>query len=296
MMNFFERLQELDRRWIYLIVALAIIIPLVVPFNSKTYTTEPTEKMYQLIDSYSGRSDRAVLISFLHDASVMPELYPMEIAILRHCFERKIKVFTITFTASGAPIIDLALNRVKEEYPEIKSGVDYCNFGFKPIILPIVLGMGENIATAIDTDAEGRKIATLPIMKDITNYNEMNLVVETSGSAAGGYWITYARVKFGVNVAIGVTAVMAADEFPYLQSGQLTGMLTGLKGAAEYEKLVDVFAAYRDDSHPHGRPFSSEILREKDTDKLVNITTQDNAVFTTQEYQNFLNKYPTAAA
>ncbi len=295
-MNFFERLQELDRRWIYLIVALAIIIPLVVPFNSKTYTTEPTEKMYQLIDSYSGRSDRAVLISFLHDASVMPELYPMEIAILRHCFERKIKVFTITFTASGAPIIDLALNRVKEEYPEIKSGVDYCNFGFKPIILPIVLGMGENIATAIDTDAEGRKIATLPIMKDITNYNEMNLVVETSGSAAGGYWITYARVKFGVNVAIGVTAVMAADEFPYLQSGQLTGMLTGLKGAAEYEKLVDVFAAYRDDSHPHGRPFSSEILREKDTDKLVNITTQDNAVFTTQEYQNFLNKYPTAAA
>jgi hypothetical protein len=156
--------------------------------------------------------------------------------------------------------------------------------------------MGENIATAIDTDAEGRKIATLPIMKDITNYNEMNLVVETSGSAAGGYWITYARVKFGVNVAIGVTAVMAADEFPYLQSGQLTGMLTGLKGAAEYEKLVDVFAAYRDATHPHGRPFSSEILREKDTDKLVNITTQDNAVFSTAEYQNFLKKYPVAAS
>ncbi len=293
-MSFFEKLQALDRHWIYLIVALAIIIPLMVPFNSKTYTTEPTEKMYQLIDSYAGRSDRAILISFAHDASVMPELYPMEIAILRHCFERKVKVFTLTFTPSGAPIIDLAINRVKEEYPDIRSGVDYCNFGYKPLALPAILGMGENIATAIDTDAEGRKIATLPIMKDITNYNEMNLVVETSGASAGGAWIFYARVKFGVNVAIGVTAVMAADEFPYLQTGQLTGMLTGLKGAAEYEKLVDVFAAYRDETHPHGRPFSTEILREKETDKLVNITTQENAVFSKEEYQNFLRLYPSA--
>jgi hypothetical protein len=225
----------------------------------------------------------------------MPELYPMEIAILRHCFERKVKVFTITFFAQATPIIDLALNKVKEEYPDIKSGVDYCNFGFKPISLPVVLGMGENISTAIDTDAEGRKIATLPIMKDITNYNEMNLVVETSGSAAGGMWITYARVKFGVNVAIGVTAVMAADEYPYLQTGQVTGMLSGLKGAAEYEKLVDVFAAYRDETHPHGRPFSSEILREKDTDKLVNITTQKEAVYSPQDFQKLLTQYPASA-
>jgi len=30
---------------------------------------------------------------------------------------------------------------------------------------------------------------------------------------------------FGANVAAGVTAVMAADNYPYLQSGQLVGML-----------------------------------------------------------------------
>jgi len=40
--NFFERMQALDRRYIYLVVALAIIIPLLVPFNSRTYVTEPT--------------------------------------------------------------------------------------------------------------------------------------------------------------------------------------------------------------------------------------------------------------
>lgn len=295
-MNIFEKLQALDRRYIYIVIALAIIIPLMIPYNSDVVTTPPTENLYQLIDSYAGRSDRAILISFYHDAATMPELFPMEIAILRHCFERKVKVFTVTFTAAGAPIIDFAINTVKEEYPNIQSGVDYCNFGYKIMMMITALGMGDNIATAIDTDAEGRKLASLPIMKDIVNYNEMNLIIETSGSSAGGVWITYARSKFGANVAVGVTAVMAADMYPYLQSGQLIGMLTGLKGAAEYEKLVDVFAGYRDDYFPKGRPFSKEILRDPSVNKLINITTQTKAVFTPEEYKAFYAKYPDKAS
>ena len=304
-MNFFERMQSLDRRWIYIVVALAIIIPLMIPYNSDNVTSPSTENLYQMIDSFADREDRAILLSFMHDASTMPELYPMEIAIIRHCFERNIKVFALTFLTSGAPIIDYAFNSVKEEYPDIKSGVDYCNFGYKPQAMAVVLGMGDNIANTINTDAEGRKLESLPIMKGITNYNEMNLVVEFSGSTPGTYWIFYARPKFGVNVALGVTAVMAADQYPYLQSGQLIGMLTGLKGAAEYEKLVDVFAAYRDPAIDYsvktdaegnkilpGRPFGKEVLNDESTKKLINITTQTKAEFTPAEYTAFVAKYP----
>ena len=183
-MNIFERLQQLDRRYIYIVVALAIIIPLMIPYNSDNVTSPPTENLYQMIDSFAGREDRAVLLSFYHDAATMPELFPMEVAILRHCFERNIKVFTVGWYTSTAPLIDYALNTVKEEYPDIKSGVDYCNFGYKPQIMAMVLGMGDNIATTMNTDAEGRKLESLPIMKGINNYNEMNLAVECSGSVA----------------------------------------------------------------------------------------------------------------
>jgi len=308
-MNFFERIQKLDRRYIYIVVALAIIIPLMIPYNSDNVTSPPTENLYQMIDSFAGRQDRAILLSIIHDASTMPELYPMEVAILRHCFERNVKVFVLTWYPTSAPIIDFALNNVKEEYPDIKSGVDYCNFGFKPQPLAMILGMGDNIATTISTDAEGRKLESLAIMNGITNYNEMNLVVEFSGSAAGGAWFTYARPKFGLNVAVGVTAVMAADMYPYLQSGQLIGMLTGLKGAAEYEKLVDVFAAYREPGRDYsiktdangykmlpGRPFGKEILNDVSTQKLIKITTQTKAVFTPEDYASFVAKYPEQAA
>lgn len=308
-MNFFERIQALDRRYIYIVVALAIIIPLMIPYNSDNVTTPPTENLYQMIDSFSGREDRAILMSFRHDASTMPELYPMEIAILRHCFERNVKVFMLTDLPSAGPIIDFAINTVKEEFPDIKSGVDYCNFGYKPQLFAMVIGMGDNIANTMNTDAEGRKLENLPIMNGINNYTEMNLVVEFSGSVAGATWYTYARPKFGLNVAVGVTAVMAADLYPFLQSGQLIGMLSGLKGAAEYEKLVDVFAAYREPDRDYrqkadadgnkiipGRPFSREILEDESTKALINITKQSVATFTPAQYDAFISRYPDQVA
>ncbi|HPN41599.1 MAG TPA: hypothetical protein PKX36_08750 [Candidatus Cloacimonadota bacterium] len=309
-MNIFERIQKLDRRWIYIVVALAIIIPLAIPFNSDNVTSPSTENLYQFIDSYAGRQDRAILLSFYHDASTMPELFPMEVAILRHCFERNVKVFMLTWFPQGAPIIDYAINTVKEEYPNIKSGVDYCNFGYIPaaLAMPTILGMGDNIAAAVKTDAEGRKLENLEIIKGVNNYSEMNLVVEFSGSSAGVTWLYYARPKFGLNIGVGVTAVMAADEYPFLQSGQKIGMLAGLKGAAEYEKLVDVFAAYREPGSPitvtldedgnkivPGRAFSSDILREESTKQLINITTQTVAKFSADEYSKFVGKYPEKA-
>ncbi|MCD4652174.1 MAG: hypothetical protein K8S56_10390 [Candidatus Cloacimonetes bacterium] len=243
-MSWFEKLQNLDRRYIYIVVALCIIIPFTFTFHTNTYTTEPVENIYQLIDSYAGREDRAILLSIEHDPSTSPELQPMEIAIVRHCFERGVKVFFLTFRITASPIIDYVINTTKEEFADIQSGVDYVNFGYKPaaLYLPIILGMGDDIAEAVETDSEGRKLNNLEIMKGIKNYNEMNLVVEFSGSSYGFGWITYARSRFGANVAAGITAVMAADTYPYIQSGQLVGVLGGLKGAAEYEKLVDLFA------------------------------------------------------
>jgi hypothetical protein len=261
--SFFERMQNLDRRYIYFVVALSIIIPLVIPFNSRTYVTAPTENVYKKIDSFSGKTDRAILMCFSHDASTMAELFPMEVSVLRHCFERKVQVFTICFMPAAKPLMDYAINTAKEDY-DVQSGIDYVNFGYKPwgLFLPILLGMGDDIGEAVETDDQGRKVANLPIMKEIRNYNEMNLVIDFAASAAVYSWIIYARARFGANVAAGITAVMAADNYPYLQTGQLTGMLSGLKGAAEYEKLVDVFATNKDEfGNPAPLEFSKEVIK-----------------------------------
>ena len=270
-MNFIKNLQSLDRRYVFIFIAVAIIMPLIFPFNAMTYTTTPVENLYQLIDSYSPyvraddldgdgiiseeealafRLDRAIFIDVYHDAATMPELFPMEVAVMRHCIYRRVPFFTFTLLPSAVPLIEEALSVVTEEIQKtgrvIERGKDYVNIGYKPaaIYLPILLGMGDDIAAAVETDSDGNRIENLPMYRDtaIRNYTQMNLVYETSGSDTGLSWMVYARPRFGVNVAVGLTAVMAADQYPYLQSGQCVGMTAGLKGAAEYENLVDMFA------------------------------------------------------
>jgi hypothetical protein len=65
-------------------------------------------------------------------------------------------------------------------------------------------------------------------------------MVLTLSAGTPGYreWLAYGQSKFGVPVGAGVTAVSAADAYPYLGSGQLIGLFAGMKGAAEYETAL----------------------------------------------------------
>jgi hypothetical protein len=76
------------------------------------------------------------------------------------------------------------------------------------------------------------------MMRDIHNYSDVKAVISLAGSNAADFWIQYGNAKYGVPLALGVTGVMASDYYPYLQSGQIFGLIPGMKGAAEYESLV----------------------------------------------------------
>src|SRR5207237_8386200 len=59
------------------------------------------------------------------------------------------------------------------------------------------------------------------------------------GSSTLDDWITMVHAPTGVPLGFACTAVMAPEAYPLLDSRQLIGMLTGMRGAAEYEKLID---------------------------------------------------------
>jgi hypothetical protein len=76
------------------------------------------------------------------------------------------------------------------------------------------------------------------MMENIRNYDDVGLVMNFTGGSYYDYWVLFAYTPFKVPVATGITSVSVADIYPYLGSGQLIGMLAGMKAAAEYERLV----------------------------------------------------------
>ena len=75
-------------------------------------------------------------------------------------------------------------------------------------------------------------------MKGIHDLRQVKVVFTAATGLIGEWWITQVHPQVGIPVIIGPTAVSAPKYYAFLNSGQLVGMLGGMKGAAEYESLL----------------------------------------------------------
>jgi hypothetical protein len=65
------------------------------------------------------------------------------------------------------------------------------------------------------------------------------LISISAGSLGVEAWIQYARDKYKFSMGGACTAITEPGLRPYLSAGQLTGIVGAMKGAAEYESLIN---------------------------------------------------------
>ncbi len=235
-MRIFERISNLDRRIIFIAIALAVAIPLIFPLHFKVDITDPVKGLYRTIDSLPAGS--VILMSTDYDPATLPELYPATEAILRHAFSRNLKVFMMGLWAPGVPLGTRALATVAPEYNK-QYGVDYVNIGYRPGGGVMLITLGKNIRDVAVSDFRGVPADSLPLMRQVRSAQDLSLVIALSAGDPGMLqWILYFRARYHTMIGGATTAIMAPQMYPYLQSKQLVGLLGGLKGAAEYEKLI----------------------------------------------------------
>ncbi len=236
-MSFWEKVLKLDRRWVFLLIALAVFIPFLKPLRLPLTITKPAKDVFDAVEAISPEGP-PLLISTDYAPSTAPELDPMYYAMLRHCLATKRRVMILALYPEGAGMAQAGLNYVLPEFPDAVSGVDYVFLGYQPGIQAVVMGLGEDIRMVFPTDAYGISLDSLPMLKHVRNYDDIALVIDLAGSSVPITWVIYAVTRYGQRLGVGVTAVSAAQYYPYLDTGQFVGMLGGLKGAAEYEKLI----------------------------------------------------------
>ncbi len=232
-----ELITHLPRQVIYFFMAAAIIVPLIVPIGMPINTMPQTQKIYDAIEALPP-SDKPVLISCDFDPQSMPELYPMLLATLNHCFERNLKVLVMAIWPQGTGMGEMALNEIPPAYGKAY-GQDYVFLGYKAGGAAVILGLGDNIRNIFPVDYYNTPLDSMPLTRNITNYKDISMVISLSAGDPGyRTWLFYGQSKFSIKLAAGVTAVSAADAYPYLGSGQLIGLFAGMKGAAEYETIL----------------------------------------------------------
>lgn len=226
-----------SRHWTFLGLLIAVTAAMLLNLEIDVPISPQTQKMYGFLDSLPQGS--VLIISFDHEASSLPEIRPIGQALLRHAFRRGHRLVGLALLAEGTAIGYRLMQRTAAEFQRAY-GADWVYLGFKPQYIAAILSMGESIPATFPGDYLGVPYRNLPLLEDVTNYDDVAAVVSVSDGSLTTHWMEYGGARYGVRVAAGVTAAMVTTYDPYVASGQMHAMVGGLRGAAEYERLLQV--------------------------------------------------------
>ena len=241
-MNFLVSLGRLDRRWIFLFIAVAVTVPLLLRRPAPIVPSPIVRNLYALVDSLPAGS--RVLLSLDYGPSTVPENDPMAHAMARHALKKGLKLYLMTIWATGPPLINNTIETViLPGFPDLKYGEDYVNLGYKVGNQGLIQSLTSDFRGQYTTDAgygdiPARAISDIPMMAPIRTVRDFDAILAVgSGFPGVKEWVQFAGDPTGVPVGGGVTAVEAPLLYPYYPT-QLRGLMGGLLGAAEYERIL----------------------------------------------------------
>jgi hypothetical protein len=235
MMKFIKWLSKLDRRIIFAMMILVVLIPMLFSIPVPFEVGEPVHNAFNAIDSLPPGS--VLMLSVDYDATSYPECQPMIVAVANHAFRKDLKLILLGNIPTGLPLGQEALDGAATAYGKTY-GEDFVNLGFRPGGITIMVGMGREIRDFFAQDFRGTPVDSLPMMAEVHNYDDISVLVSFAHGISVEQWVAYAGARYGQQIIGGVTGVVAPDLYPYLQSGQIVGLMGGLKGASEYEALI----------------------------------------------------------
>ena len=228
---------KVDRRWIFVVIGLAVLLPLFFPLGLPIRATNATQLVYDAVDDLEPNSK--VLVSFEYGPSTKPEIHPMAIGILRHLFTNNQKVYVTCLWPDGQFMAEDALTEIAEQEFGLTYGEDYVLLGFRPGNEAVVKGIVSNLRKLYTTDARGTLVDQIPMMANVNKVKDFDFIFSASAGYPGTIeWVQYAADPTGVPMSTGTTSIQVNDVMPYVQSGQVKGILAGMPGAAEDEALI----------------------------------------------------------
>lgn len=239
-----ERLQTFDRRWIFLAMGLAIVLPLIFPIGLPVKASPPVKAIYYAIEALP--ADAVVMVSVDLDPASTPELEPFFRAAVLQLKQRNLKIVFLTTWYAAPPLVERWLKETVDrsiagERSYVRN-VDYVWLGFREGKEAMIANMGQNLwSTFGDRDAAGTPLTAIPMMAGVKRLKDFHLSVLVSAGFPGAKeYMQQVQSRYDLQMVAACTAVSTTDLAPYYSAGQLLGLAGGMSAAAEYEAMVKV--------------------------------------------------------
>lgn len=233
--------KPVGRRVVFLFVGVALALPFFMQFKLPIRISPDVQASFDAIAALPPGS--TVLVSYDYDPPSAPELQPVSDAFMRFAFERGLRVILVGLWTQGPQQADLSVEAAFRADPalreKIRYGVDYVNLGFQSGNEFVILRMGESFKSMFPVDQRYIPYDSLPLLRNVRNFSNVDLGLELCAGRPGtAEWVQVAVDRYGLKMTAANIAVQAPLAYPYLKSGQITGLMGGMTGAAEFETLT----------------------------------------------------------
>src|SRR6202451_1175110 len=187
------RLQNLDRRWVFLMMFLAVALPILLQLHVPQTTTELSQAVFDQIDAL--KPGDKILVSFDYDPGSEAELGPMATSFVHQCCEKKLKIYFMGLWPVSPTLIEENIRKViVADYPEMVYGQDYVNLGYKSGYEGVIKVIITDLPSLYTTDARGTAIEQIPMCRGVPNLQSMDVLVLRSPRYPG----TKERILYAV--------------------------------------------------------------------------------------------------
>jgi hypothetical protein len=234
--EYLVRMQSIDRRILYAVLLVIVVAGLLLPKGLGVNVGPQARMLYNAVQS--APTDKIAIVCVNWSASSQGENRPQTRVILTHLMSRHIRFLIMGFDPQSPT---LAQEVAEELAPQFgyKYGVNWVNVGYRPQVETTLKSLVQDIPATFKEDAIERKpLSSFPAMAGVKNIRDVGVIVEVSPSGTYKAWVQLVVGTTSAPYCFCPTSVMAPEVFTYLDSGQIKGMLFGIKGAAEYEELL----------------------------------------------------------
>ncbi|NLN82798.1 MAG: hypothetical protein GX138_00310 [Firmicutes bacterium] len=242
-MSFWEKLSKMDNRIIYTALLVIMIWALIWPMGLPIQIGTSAKAAYETFDSFE--SGDILYVSFDYDSAGATDIQSSIEACMRLVLKNGGRVVSGALWPIGAQQANYAFKKMQEEYPHLVEGVDFLNLGYKPGgQMYIEKAMDSLIEACANVDNEGRNLSQFPIMKDLVTLKDAKVVIcGNHGSPGASEWVPMYATAYAIPnnkpFVVAASAVNATINAPFIQSGQITVYLNGIRAGAEMELLTE---------------------------------------------------------
>lgn len=229
---------NINRKYIYLLAALMVVIPVMRPMGLPISLSPEVAKTYEVLKQVPDGG--TILMGFDYHVGPAAELQPQAAAILNLMATKNVKVVTFTCFAESSRFPESCLETTYGAAGKVY-GTDYVNLGYYAGGEASLAAFCENVRGVYKSDSRGDSLDSLPLMKSINGINDFDMAISVNSTAGLGttpeMWIRQVNVAYKKPLVLGVQSVTGPAAISYLQAKSIDGLLIGLNAAAEMEKI-----------------------------------------------------------